>query len=171
MKRPFIVLLFLVVMLNIGFGQENLSPEVQDLLDRAVALDQQNKTEEALKLLNEGIETYREPTADRFFILNYKFILLSRQEQFDQAIGIAIEKANIIESPKQALIVVETYLKMGELEHAIGWLEQSVERGLQSYDIFNDDMYEPLRSHDRFYALIDTVKKRIGIGQSAKPFV
>ena len=51
--------------------QEAPGPEAAALLRRVEALDQKGNVEEALKLLDEGLEKYRELNYDRFFTLNY----------------------------------------------------------------------------------------------------
>jgi hypothetical protein len=45
----------------------------------------------------------------------------------------AEEKADIIQSPKQALVVAESCLKLNDPGNALEWIGKSVDRGLQSY--------------------------------------
>lgn len=171
MKALSISIFLLAAMCNFLFAQEEPGPEAAAFLERVASLDQQGKLEDALKLLDLGLEKYREPNFDRFFTLNYKFQLLSRLNRFRDAVDVAVEKANIIKSPKQALIVAEAYLKINDLGQALDWVERSVNRGLQSYDIFHGNIYDPLRDKERFTALIEKVKRKNGIGQPAQSFI
>jgi len=150
--------------------QEAPGPEAAALLRRVEALDQKGNVEEALKLLDEGLEKYRELNYDRFFTLNYKFIVLSRMNRLEAAVKVAEEKAGIIKSPRQALIVADSYLKLKDTERALVWISESVDRGLQSYTTFNSVIYEPLHGNRRFVALVETVKKRNGLGLAAPSF-
>ncbi len=164
--------IFLLAAIGGSFiAQEQPGPEAAAFLERVAALDHQGKPEDALKLLDEGLEKFKQPDFDRFFLLNYKFMLLSREKRFREAVGVAVEKADIIKSPKQALVVAETYLTLSDLKKGLDWIQRSVELGLQSYDIFNNKIYRPLYDNETFVTLVETVKSRNGIGQPATPFV
>jgi len=155
---------------NPSLAQEEPGPEAAAFLERVTALDQQGKIEDALKLLDQGLAKYKEADYDRFFTLNYKFVLLSRLNRLEEAAKVGEEKANIIRSPKQALSVAEVYLKMHNHEKALDWIGKSVERGLQSYSVFKATIYEPLRGRKSFTALVETVKRRSGLGSPAPSF-
>jgi len=114
---------------------------------------------------------FKDKTYDRYALLTVKFELLSGLSKHREALEAASEKANIVTSPRQALNVAQTYIKIGDFEHALEWLEASVNRGLQSYAIFEDDTYKPLQDNTRFRNLVETVKKRNGLGLPAKPFL
>ncbi len=134
-------------------------------------MDNEGRINDAIRLLDEGLDKYTQPDYDRYFILNYKFHILSRLKRHSEALPLAVEKANIIRSPKQALVVARAYLAVNDSQHALEWVHRSVERGLQSYDVFDDPVYEPLRRDTLFTSLVDTVKRRNGIGLEAKSFV
>ncbi len=167
-----VVLFCLLTVVSSGYAlaQEEPGPEAAAMLAKVAALDQQGKIEDAFRLLDQGLEKYKEANYDRFFTLNYKFILLSRLKRYEEAVKICEEKANIIPSPKQALSVAETYLKINDRDKALDWIRKSVERGLQSYAVFNTDIYEPLRGKASFAALVETVKRRNGLGLPAPLF-
>ena len=151
--------------------KEETSPEVSAILERAFSFKEQGKIDDAFKTLNDALLKYKDKTYDRYALLTYKFELLSNLLKYKDALELAIEKANIITSPRQALNVAQTYLKINDSEHALVWLEASVDRGLQSYIIFEEDVYKPLRDDARYKLLVETVKKRNGLGLPAKPFV
>ena len=150
--------------------KEETSPEVSALLEQAGGLIDRGKMDEAFRLLDEALLSHKDKTYDRYALLTVKFDLLSRSGKHRDALALAIEKANIVTSPRQALNVAKTYLILNDPEHALEWLEASVERGLQSYTIFEEDVYKPLRENPRYRLLAETVKKRNGLGLPAKPF-
>jgi thiol-disulfide isomerase/thioredoxin len=150
--------------------REETSPEVSAILNHVFSLRDQGKTENALKILDDALLKHKDKTYDRYALLSVKFELLSNLSKYQEALEAAIEKGNIVTSPRQALNVAQVFLKMGDLEHALEWLEASVNRGLQSYAILEDDTYRPLRDNPRFRSLAETVKKRNGLGLPAKPF-
>ena len=151
--------------------KEETTPEVSAILDHALSLKDQGKMEEAFRVVNDALLKYQEKTYDRYALLTVKFDFLSGLSRTKEALAAATEKANIVTSPRQALNVAQTYLKMGDSEHALVWLEASVNRGLQSYTIFEDDIYKPLQANPRFQSLAEIVKKRNGLGLPAKPFL
>jgi peroxiredoxin len=151
--------------------EEKTTPEVSAILERALSLKDAGRIEDALRTVDEALPKYPEKTFDRYALLTVKFELLSGQAKTHEALAAAIEKANIVTSPRQALNVARVFLKLGDAEHALVWLEASVNRGLQSYTIFEDDVYRPLQADPRFRSLADIVKKRNGLGQPAKPFL
>jgi len=151
--------------------KEETTPEASAILDHALRLKDRGKIEDAFKTLNDALLKYKDKTYDRYALLTVKFELLSGLSRYKDALEAAVEKANIVTSPRQALNVAQTYLKIGDSEHALEWLEAGVNRGLQSYSIFEDDAYKPLRDNPRFQTLIETVKRRNGLGLPAKPFL
>jgi peroxiredoxin len=182
MRRPLFLTLWLSTVTFLGVPQEapspqtnivlkeETTPEASAIVDRALSLKGQGKIEAALGTLNEALLKYKDKTYDRYALLTVKFELLSSLAKYQEALEAAIEKANIVTSPRQAVNVAQTYLKIGDSEHALEWLEVGINRGLQSYAIFEDDIYKPLQANARFQNLAETVKKRNGLGQPAKPF-
>lgn len=182
MRRPLFLTLWLSTVTFLGVAQEapspqtsvvlkeETTPEASAIVDRALSLKDQGKIEAALGTLNEALLKYKDKTYDRYAFLTVKFELLSSLAKYQEALEAAIEKANIVTSPRQAVNVAQTYLKIGDSEHALEWLEASVNRGLQSYTIFEDDIYKPLQTNPRFQNLVEAVKKRNGLGLPAKPF-
>ena len=150
--------------------KEETTPEVSAILDRLVGLRDQGRTEEAFNILEGALLKYKDKTYDRYALLTLKFEWLSTSSKHQEALGVAIEKANIVTSPRQALNVAQVYLKVGDPGHALEWIAASVDRGLQSYAILESDTYKPLKDNPRFRSFIETVKKRNGLGSPAKPF-
>ena len=170
MKQIFLVIIIVASAL-ICKSQEKVSPEVGKILEQAYNLSEQGKINDALIFLEKPLLKYKKKSNDRYFLLNLKYNLLCKLSRYQEAVKVCVEKANIITSPRQALIVAETYLKINDLKNAINWLEKSVDRGLLSYTIFDDDIYKPLRDKKRFQVLANIVKKKNGIGLPAKTFV
>ena len=171
MKLPGMILSLIVVLSGLySLAQESPGPEATAFLEKVASLDRLGKIEDALKLLDQGVERYKEPNYDRFFTLNYKFTLLLRLNRYEDAVKIAEEKANIIQSPKQALSVAEVFLKLNNAEKALLWIGKSVDRGLQSYTVFDSEIYKPLRDRKPFLDYIEKVKRRNGIGLPAPSF-
>ncbi|MDH4272524.1 MAG: redoxin domain-containing protein, partial [Candidatus Aminicenantes bacterium] len=151
--------------------KEETTPEVSAILDHALSLKDQGKIEAALRTVDDALPKYQDKTYDRYALLTVKFELLSSLSKHKEALEAAIEKANIVTSPRQAPNVAQTYLKMGDSDHALVWLEAGVNRGLQSYTVFEDDTYKPLQANPRFQTLAEIVKKRNGLGLPARPFL
>jgi thiol-disulfide isomerase/thioredoxin len=151
--------------------KEETSPEVSAILDRLVGLRDQGRTEEAFKILDDALLNYKDKTYDRYALLTLKFDWLSGSSKHQEALGVAIEKANIVTSPRQALNVAQVYIRVNDHAHALEWIVASVDRGLQSYAVLESDTYKPLRDDPRFRSLIETVEKRNGLGLPAKPFL
>lgn len=166
--RSFCALILLVT--GSSIAQEAPGPEGKALLENASELDSRGRTEEALELLDKGLETFTDPDYDRYFALNLKFFILTRLERFDEALPPAVEKANIIRSPKQALNVAKAYLRTGQREKALTWIEESAARGLQSYDIFDDAELSVLRDEERSKAVLERIRRNNGIGLPAPSF-
>jgi thiol-disulfide isomerase/thioredoxin len=182
MKRSVWIVLWTSIALASMAAQEGPAPpsgvelkeetglEAGAVLARALGLKEQGKTDDALGLLNDALLKHKDKTYDRYALLTVKFELLSAMSRPREALEAAVEKANIVTSPRQALNVAQIYLRLGDRERSLEWLRASVERGLQSYAIFEDDAYGTLRPDPRFRALVDTVMKRNGIGLPAKSF-
>lgn len=150
--------------------KEEVSTEAVSILRQAHKFEDQGKTGDALNTLIEALLKFKDPTFDRYSLLNYKFELLSSLSNIKEALDVAIEKANIVISPRQALNVAKLYLAKNDLKNALEWLEASVQRGLQSYTIFDEDIYKPLADNDRFRAIVETIKKKNGLGLPAQAF-
>ena len=168
-KSYFICLIIIISVINVQ-SQEKPGPEAAELLEKIYRLDKDGEIQKAMDLLDEGLAKYDQPDYDRYFLLNYKFIHLTEQKRYNEALEPAMEKANIIKSPKQALNVAETYLRINDKLHALQWIKKGTDRGLQSYSVFNRAIYDPLRNSKQFNGLIDEVKQRNGIGLPAKSF-
>jgi thiol-disulfide isomerase/thioredoxin len=171
MKYLLLSLVLVIAGISICPAQETISPDVGNILMRAHANSDQGKLKNAIEILNNALSRYKDKSFDRYSLLNYKFELLSKLSRYQEAIVVCVEKANIVTSPRQALIVAGAYIKLNKLEPALDWLETSVNRGLLSYTIFNDEMYDPLRGNKRFTLLVEAIKKINGMGQPAKPFL
>lgn len=171
MQKILFIILTILLVVPICMAQEQVSPEVGNILKQAHEYSDQGNVEKALTFLDESLLKYKEKTFDRYSLLNYKYDLLSKTSRYQEAVEVCVEKANIVTSPRQAFITAQAFLKINDKQKAIEWLETSVSRGLQSYTIFDDDIYKPLRGNSRFEELAEIVKKKNGLGLPPKPFV
>ncbi len=170
MKHVLLAIVLIVAGISACPAQEEVGPDVERVLAHASRLSDQGKAEDAIHSLDDALSRNKDKTFDRYALLNYKFELLTSLNRFQEALDVGVEKATIVTSPRQALLVAEAYIKLNEFEHALDWLEISVNRGLLSYTLLNDGIYDPLRDNKRFIPLIETIKKKNGIGQPAKSF-
>jgi peroxiredoxin len=170
MKRAVLAIVLIVASMSLCLAEEDVSPDVSNLLSQARLYSDQGKAEEAITCLDGALTRYKVKSFDRYALLNYKFELLTNLSRFREANAVCVEKANIVTSPRQALLVADSYIGLNESEHALDWLEKSVDRGLLSYTIFADAKYDPLRGNKRFAPLVEIIKKKNGIGLPARSF-
>jgi thiol-disulfide isomerase/thioredoxin len=170
MKRILLVAIIFEAVFSVCSAQEELSPDVGKILKQAHNIAETGSMDGAVTFLDKALLKYTDKTYDRYSLLNYKYDLLTESKRDEEAVKVCVEKANIVLSPRQALIVAGAYLKLNELDKALEWLETSVKRGLQNYIIFDSDLYAPLRNKERFKLIVETIKKNNGLGLAAKPF-
>jgi non-specific serine/threonine protein kinase len=80
----------------------------------------------------------------------------------DQLLGLADELAPLAETDSEySLNLAECFSIAGEKERALGWLENSVDRGFINYVLISreDRFLESIRSEPRFVVLLERVKK------------
>jgi thiol-disulfide isomerase/thioredoxin len=171
-QMKYLLLPFVLVIAGMAIcpAQETISPDVGNVLMQAHAFSAQGKTEKAIEILDDALSRFKAKSFDRYSLLNLKSELLSKLSRDQEAIAVCVEKANIVTSPRQALLVAGAYIKLNEMDSALEWLETSVKRGLLSYAIFSDELYAPLRGDKRFSRLVEAIKKNNGIGRPARPF-
>lgn len=170
MKLALLAVMLAVACISVCPAQEEISADVGKVLAQARLYSEQGKATDAVQFLNDALTRHPGKSFDRYALLNYKFELLTKLSRPLEALAVGVEKANIVTSPRQALLVADAYIKLNDWEHALDWLETSVQRGLLSYSLFNDGKYDPLRGHKRFMPLIEIIKKNNGIGQPANSF-
>ena len=162
MRKILIFIIIITSCLN-SLAQEEISSDVGKILKQARGLNDKSYTQEAFRVLDDALLKYESKTFDRYSLLNLKFELLINLSRIQEAVLVAVEKANIVTSPKQALNVARMYLKLNDSTHALEWLEISVSRGLQSYTVFEEEVFIPLKGNDNFKLLVETVKKKNGV--------
>jgi thiol-disulfide isomerase/thioredoxin len=170
MKCSRLAAMMIAAILSVCAAQETVSPAANKILAQAHDFAARGKPERALQCLEEALPRYPGKTFDRYAILSLKFDLLSGLSRNGDALAVCIEKANIVTSPRQALIVAGACLRVNDRESALNWLQISVDRGLLSYAVFDDPLYDPLRSDGRFASLAQAIRRKNGIGLPAKPF-
>lgn len=167
--------LFLVsVVLAVGVvgspaANEQADSEVKALFERGDELFKGGDYEEVLRLVADGLEKYPDYRHD---FLKFKCNVLLKMEEYDQAIGAAIEADSLSgqSSANGALNIGKMYIQLKEVEKALEWVEISVDRGFQNYYVFDEyDFYEPIRG-ERLDGLKNRMIAAIGIGKPVRQF-
>ena len=153
------VLVFILIIISCALWAE--SP-----LDRAYRLYDEKKYEEGMVIVDSLIAVN---SGDRN-TFQAKYYLLDGLKRYQEALeaAFAAEKMNERKSPWDCILITEACIKLNHTEDALSWLEKVVDRGFISFKTFSDSVYIPLQAGPRFQALVETIKKNIGIGQQAK---
>lgn len=101
-----------------------------------------------------------------------KYNVYFRQGKLKEALETAKKKDKIakVKSPWDCMTIMHVYLRMGEKQEALDWLQEAVSRGFISYRILMGKQYEILAKEKRFYEIIETIKVAIGLGKPARDF-
>jgi thiol-disulfide isomerase/thioredoxin len=105
-------------------------------------------------------------------LLAAKYSLLLMQGNLVEALKAAKKKDKIAKSksPWDSMNIMDVYLRMGNKNDALDWLQEAVARGFISYRLLQDNKYKLLAKEKRFYDIIETIKVSIGLGYPAKNF-
>ena len=106
-------------------------------------------------------------------LLEYRFYLLGQLERLEEALAMAEKMEQVADrkSPWNLLRIGEGLLALGRAEEAYEWLERAVdERSFRRVSAFEQPVYDPIRSDERFIALVEQSFANIGIGTEAKDF-
>lgn len=160
-----------------GQTNDSTSQGVNQILEQTKALQNENKHEEALEILNTGLEKF--PASAK--ILNEAlqiYIALDRQEDalrlLDDHINAFPEKTQKkIRFAKQEILqpLIDSLLMEGKPENAFSYFKQLADAGYQrSHHLKHKDIYEPLRQHAGFEAVIEKISQNAGVGQPPQDF-
>ncbi|MEI6613703.1 MAG: TlpA disulfide reductase family protein [Chrysiogenales bacterium] len=156
--------------IGIGFflAASPLFADEAELLSKAEQLSQQKKYTAALVLLDGGLRQFGE-TENLLAAKSQTLLALDRNRE---ALPVAIRRVEAAErkSPWHCLAVVSICLKLHDQEGAFAWLGRAVERGFLDYSELESEEFRALKKDPRYEPLIQTIQRRIGIGQAAKDF-
>jgi len=171
MKKPlWIAWLLLICFLPALAVDPSPDPRLQKLLEDGEKLFMTGKHAEALMMINEGLEKYPQW---RLQLISVRMNVYDNLGRFAEAAADASERDRLDNNkkPRFAFDVAYEYLRLGDLDNTFIWLERSVDRGFQTYNIFDKyDEFRPLRGDKRLEALIRRIKENAGIGKAIKPF-
>jgi peroxiredoxin/uncharacterized protein YutE (UPF0331/DUF86 family) len=105
-------------------------------------------------------------------LLSAKYNLLFLQGNLVDALKVAMKKDKITKSksPWDCMNIMHVYLRMGNKNDALDWLQEAVSRGFISYRLLQDKKYALLEREKRFYEIIETIKVSVGLGYPVKNF-
>jgi thiol-disulfide isomerase/thioredoxin len=153
----------LLIFAATGFAQ----PDVNETMRQIHSLTKENKYEEALEVVEQALNESRDAR-----LLQVKFTLLAASGRHKEALETALEqdKAAVRKSPWKCMDIVGAYLALNELDKALDWLEEAVDRGFTKYRTLAHPSFDVVRDTERFQALERRVKGFHGIGKPAKDF-
>jgi peroxiredoxin len=167
-KAASIVTVFALLFIFTLTLSNHLSADEKETLKKAGELIKQEKYVNALKLIDEGLRTYGETAA----LMAAKAETLVKLNRLDEALTAAIKRAEVSErkSPWHCIDIVSICVRLKKTDAAFEWLNKAVERGFLSYSELLTEEFAVLKEDERFPAVIDTIKMKIGIGKPAKDF-
>jgi thiol-disulfide isomerase/thioredoxin len=146
-----------------GFAQQDMYETMQQIHK----LTKENKYEEALEI----VEQASKERGDNL-LLQLKFRLLAASGRHREALEIALEQDKLTQkkSPLRCIDIAGAYLALKELDKALDWLEEAVNRGFSQYKVFYQPSFDAVRHMERFQSLVRRMEGFHGIGKPAKDF-
>ena len=163
MKRVLVIGLLVSLMVGVLVAQE------ESVLSRVYKLYQEEKYDEAMKLVEKAIADEGETSR----LLQAKFYLLRALDRPDEALEVALKREEMAErkSPWLCMDIVEVYAEKQDKKNVLHWLEEAVDRGYIGYtNLKTDEQYAFVRDDKTFRKLVKTIKKNIGLDQPANDF-
>lgn len=156
---------------------DSASQEVARIMERAGALQKDNKIEDALALLHKGMDQF--PASAQ--IVNGALQIYLAEKRYDEALQLMDERAknfpekaqHAIRISKQRILqpLIEPLLKEGKNEKAFSYLEQMARSGYRGFhQLRRDPLYEPLRRFAGFEAIMAQISENAGLGKPALDF-
>ena len=164
------------------YGEEQYLEALKALEDALKALGSSNELSQLkynilvkLKRYDEAlafIDSQIKKSGESEELLAAKFNLLFLQGNLVDALKVAMKKDKITKSksPWDCMNIMHVYLRMGNKNDALDWLQEAVSRGFISYRILQDKKYALVEREPRFYEIIETIKISVGLGYLAKNF-
>lgn len=161
------MLIFLIALTTSFFAAD--SPDTQeDIMRQVVSLYREGNFTNALELTDKAIKD----GGENLSLLQARFAILMKLNRLDEALTVALrrEELDSRKRPWVCMDIAGLYIRKGQSDKALNWLEKAVQRGFTSISMLQDDVYNPIRDQSRFQALVKRIKERIGIGSPAKDF-
>jgi pentatricopeptide repeat protein len=160
-----------------GKQQAAVSPDEIRILERAAALRKDNKTEEALAVLREGMDQF--PASAR--ILNEALQIYMAEKRNDEALRLLDDRAKNfpeivrkrIRSAKLSVLqsLIERLLEEGKTEKAFDYLQQMADAGYRGFhQLRHNALYEPLRRHAGFEEIMKRISENTGLDRPPRDF-
>jgi pentatricopeptide repeat protein len=160
-----------------GKQQAAVSPDETRILERAAGLRKDNKTEEALAVLREGMDQF--PASAR--ILNEALQIYMAEKRNDEALRLLDDRAKNfpeivrkrIRSAKLSVLqsLIERLLEEGKTEKAFDYLQQMADAGYRGFhQLRHNALYEPLRRHAGFEEIMKRISENTGLDRPPRDF-
>ena len=158
-------------------GQATASLDETRTLERARELQKDNKNEEALALLQKGLDQF--PASGQ--ILNEALKVYLAEKRYDEAVRLLDDRAKNfsertqkgIRIAKQQILqpLIEPLLKEGKAEKAFNYLQQIVDAGYRGFhQLRHNALYEPLRRQAGFDEVMKKISENAGLGRPPRDF-
>ncbi|MCK4797976.1 MAG: TlpA family protein disulfide reductase [Spirochaetes bacterium] len=162
MKKA-ILIIFIVMMFisNLISGEKELIKDVYELIN-------QKKYNDAFLLVEKAVKEFGETE----MILRAKYKVLLRQENYKDALKIALKKERNArwKNPLNGIDVAIAYIKLKNEAKAFDWFDEAVDRGYTNFNYLYSDDFDFVKNHERLKKIITKIKDNIGLGKQAKDF-
>ena len=161
-------------------GKQELSTSSQDetqILEVARELLKDNKIEEALGVLDKGMEQFPASTE----LLNEALQIYEAEGRHEESIRLLNDRAKNfpektqrqIRSAKQAILqpLIESLLKEGRTDKALNYLLELADAGYRGFhQLKHNALYEPLRQRAEFKDVLKKISENTGLDRPPRDF-
>ncbi len=162
MKKLTIILAIFTASMLMAFADE------QQVIAKANQYLRAKDYQAAYKTIEDGIKEIGETRR----LLTWKYNFLFKTMRFDQALQTALRKEEIADkkSPWDCVDIFACYLKKGEYQKALDWLDEAANRGFVRYNSPALRAFEPIADSERYKKIMQKIKDGVGIGLLATDF-
>lgn len=162
-------------------SSEETPPAIFESEDQVVAqvnaLKEEEKTEEALSLLNRAQRQF----PNSFAIIGEKFRILRAESRYRECLQVINDNMTKFTEEQQKrltigkqivlLPLIQSELERGDPEQAFLYFEEMADSGYRGFhQLKHNDMYRPLRQRKDFAEVMKTIALNTGIGSEARDF-
>lgn len=143
--------------------------DVDTILERADTLWKYGDRVKAFEYLGHAVDTVGQ---DPRLLERYNDLAVAL-ERYEVALDTALrlEEADTRKSPWNQLKIAEALLHLNRPDEALPYIERAVaERSFKRYVVFDLEIYDPLRGHERFQRCAELAKSNISIGSTVPDF-
>jgi len=143
--------------------------DVEAVLEQVDALCARGENDVALEYVERAVGKLGDDTR----LLERYNDLAFGLEKWDVALATArrLDRADTRQSPWNQLKAAEALLKLGRSDEALTCIETAVnERSFKRYQVFDHEVYDPVRGDGRFLRCVAAAKANIGIGATMPDF-